>query len=100
MSTYHERAKPAADELERAFYAALDAADRWVALMDALAAEEEAKPEPNAELVRRFRHLRGEAGRADQQRRILQDLLGLVTDAEEPVLVELPYRWRRMDRYL
>ena len=61
MSSYHERAKPAADALERAFYAALESADRWIALMDALAAEEEARPEPNAELVRRFRHLRSEA---------------------------------------
>ena len=61
MSAY-ERAKPAADELERAFYAALEAVDGYAALMDALAAEEEAKPEPNAELVRRFRHQRREAG--------------------------------------
>jgi hypothetical protein len=61
VSSYYERAKPQADELERAFYAALEAADRWTALMDALAAEEEAKAEPNAELVRRFGHLRGEA---------------------------------------
>lgn len=39
----------------------------------------------------------GEAGRADHQRRILEDLLGLVTTLREPTLVELPYRWRRMD---
>jgi hypothetical protein len=59
--SYYERAKPAADELERAFYAALEAADRYTALMDALAAEEEAREEPNPELVRRFRHQRSEA---------------------------------------
>jgi hypothetical protein len=61
VSGYYERARPAAEELEQAFYAALEAADRYAALMDALAAEEEAKSEPNAELVRRFRHLRSEA---------------------------------------
>lgn len=59
---YHARAKPAAEELERAFYAALEAADRYAALMDALAAEEEGKPEPDPELVRRFRHQRREVG--------------------------------------
>lgn len=41
----------------------------------------------------------GEAGRSDHQRRILLDLLQLVDDATEPnTLIELPYRWRRMDR--
>lgn len=59
MSAY-ERARPAAAELERAFYAALEAADAYAALMDALAAEEEAKAEPNGELVRRLRHQRRE----------------------------------------
>ena len=59
--TYYERAKPASEELEKAFYAALEAADRYASLMDALAAEEEARAEPNAELVRRFRHQRSEA---------------------------------------
>ncbi len=38
----------------------------------------------------------GEANIRDRQLRILRDLLGLVTSATEPVLVELPYRWRRM----
>ena len=38
----------------------------------------------------------GEANRPDHQRRILADLLRLVVEAERPVLVELPYRWRRM----
>ena len=42
----------------------------------------------------------GEAGRRDPQRRILTDLLGLVERLEEPTLVELPYRWRRMDAHL
>ncbi len=41
----------------------------------------------------------GEVGRADHQRRILLDLLTLVEEADvAPYLVELPYRWRRMDR--
>jgi hypothetical protein len=41
----------------------------------------------------------GEAGRPDHQGRILTDLLHLVNDATEPnTLIELPYRWRRMDR--
>lgn len=37
----------------------------------------------------------GEPGRADQQRRILEDLFELLERAEEPQLVEMPYRWRR-----
>jgi D-proline reductase (dithiol) PrdB len=37
----------------------------------------------------------GEPGRADQQRRILEDLFELLESAEEPQVVELPYRWRR-----
>lgn len=42
----------------------------------------------------------GEGHRPDQQRRVLLDLLEIVVDAERPTLRELPYRWRRMDRYL
>lgn len=42
----------------------------------------------------------GEAGRADHQRRILEDLLALVESAQEPTLRELPWRWRRMDSQL
>jgi hypothetical protein len=42
----------------------------------------------------------GEGGRRDQQRRIVEDLLGLVVSLSEPTLVELPYRWRRMDAYV
>jgi D-proline reductase (dithiol) PrdB len=37
----------------------------------------------------------GEPGRADQQRRILEDLFELLESADEPQVVELPYRWRR-----
>lgn len=37
----------------------------------------------------------GEPGRADQQARILEDLFTLLEGAEEPQIVELPYRWRR-----
>lgn len=37
----------------------------------------------------------GEPGRADQQRRILEDLFELLETATEPQVVELPYRWRR-----
>jgi hypothetical protein len=63
MRTYERlRARPEAAELERAFYAALEAADRYAALMDALVAEEEAKAVPNPELVRRCRHQRRETG--------------------------------------
>lgn len=41
----------------------------------------------------------GEAARPDHHRRVLLDLLQLVNDATEPnTLIELPYRWRRMDR--
>ena len=42
----------------------------------------------------------GEAHRPDQQRRVLLDLLEIVVDAPAPTLRELPYRWRRMDRFL
>jgi len=59
MSAY-EQVKAAVDELEASFYETLAAADRYAALLDRLAAEEEAKPEPNAELVRRYRHQRRE----------------------------------------
>lgn len=38
----------------------------------------------------------GEAHQPAQHLRILRDLLDLVENATEPVLVELPYRWRRM----
>lgn len=58
--TAYERARAQAAELETAFYAALEAADRYAALMATLTAEEEAKGEPNAELVRRFAHQRRE----------------------------------------
>jgi D-proline reductase (dithiol) PrdB len=37
----------------------------------------------------------GEPGRPDQQRRILDEMLELLETAEEPQIVELPYRWRR-----
>ena len=37
----------------------------------------------------------GEPGRADQQARILEDLFQLLETADEPQVVELPYRWRR-----
>ena len=37
----------------------------------------------------------GEPGRADQQRRILEDMFTLLETATEPGVVELPYRWRR-----
>lgn len=41
----------------------------------------------------------GENGRPDHQRTVLRDLLDLVATADEPrTLVELPHRWRRMDR--
>lgn len=37
----------------------------------------------------------GEPGRPDQQRQILEDLFELLEKADEPQVVELPYRWRR-----
>ncbi|MEX0952385.1 MAG: hypothetical protein WDZ26_00990 [Nitriliruptoraceae bacterium] len=41
----------------------------------------------------------GENGRPDHQRTILSDLLDLVESAEQPsTVIELPHRWRRMDR--
>ncbi len=41
----------------------------------------------------------GEAGRADQQRVILGDLLRLPWTIEEPeIIVTLPHRWRRAAR--
>ncbi len=41
----------------------------------------------------------GEQGRPDHQRIVLGDLLDLVETAEAPeTLVELPHRWRRMDK--
>lgn len=40
----------------------------------------------------------GEPGNADQQRVMIQDALGVLTDAKEPgALRALPYRWRRED---
>lgn len=43
----------------------------------------------------------GEGGRPDHQERMLRDLLGIAEAATEPeTIVELPYRWRRMDRHL
>ena len=41
----------------------------------------------------------GENDRPDHQRTILRDLLDLVATVDAPeTVVELPYRWRRMDR--
>ena len=42
----------------------------------------------------------GEAERPRHQRRILEDLLALVVSAAEPTLLELPWRWRRMEGQL
>lgn len=43
-----------------------------------------------------FGHALGEAGRAEQQRAVLRDLLSLARRAPRPgLVVELPYRWRR-----
>jgi hypothetical protein len=39
----------------------------------------------------------GEGGRRDHQQLIVEELLRLVESLTEPTLVELPYRWRRMD---
>jgi hypothetical protein len=37
----------------------------------------------------------GEPGRRDQHAQILEDLFELLETADEPGIVELPYRWRR-----
>ena len=42
----------------------------------------------------------GEPNRADQQHLILDDLLQLLEEATEPVVIELPYRWRRWGKWL
>lgn len=60
MTTAYERARASLSELETALYAALSAADAYRTLLDTLTAEEEARAEPNAELIRRFRHQRSE----------------------------------------
>ena len=42
----------------------------------------------------------GEPNQPAQHHRILEDLLALLEQADEPTLVELPYRWRRWGRWL
>jgi len=43
----------------------------------------------------------GEPNRADQQHLVLARLLELIETATEPdTVVELPYRWRRWDKWL
>jgi hypothetical protein len=66
----YEPVRKQADELERLFYETLAAADAYHALLERLAGEEEAKPEPNAELVRRFRHQQREV---DELRTSMED---------------------------
>ncbi len=60
MTTAYERARASLGELENALYAALAAADASGALLDTLVTEEETRPAPNSELIRRFRHQRRE----------------------------------------
>ncbi len=54
--TAYERVRTVVGELDRRFYALLDACDDYAELLDVLADEERASEEPNAELVRRFGH--------------------------------------------
>jgi D-proline reductase (dithiol) PrdB len=43
-----------------------------------------------------FGHPLGEAGRVDQQRRVLEDAFKALIDITEPgTIVDLPYRWKR-----
>lgn len=62
MSSAYQRAKARLDELERSFYATLGQADEYDALLDQLIAEESERAEPNAELIRRYRHQKRELG--------------------------------------
>jgi hypothetical protein len=55
LSAY-EQVKAQVDGLQTRFYAALAACDDYRALLDRLAAEEQARDEPNEELIRRLRH--------------------------------------------
>ena len=42
----------------------------------------------------------GEPHRPDQHRLVLEQVLALAETATEPTIVELPFRWRRWDRWL
>lgn len=42
----------------------------------------------------------GEPNRPDQQHLIFEDLLWLLEEATVPVVIELPYRWRRWGKWL
>ena len=42
----------------------------------------------------------GEPNEPAQHHRILEDLLLLLEQVDEPTIVELPYRWRRWGRWL
>ena len=42
----------------------------------------------------------GEPNRPDQQHLIIAGLLQLLEEATEPMVVELPYRWRRWGKWL
>lgn len=60
MSTAYERVKPVVDRLDDRFHALLAVCDEYADLLDTLIAEEQARPEPNPELVRRYAHQRRE----------------------------------------
>lgn len=61
MSAY-ERVRVVVDELDRRFYALLDACDDYDDLLTQLGAEEQTGETANAELVRRYAHQRREIG--------------------------------------
>lgn len=42
----------------------------------------------------------GEPHRPEQHHLVLESLLQLLETAEEPTFVELPFRWRRWERWL
>ena len=60
MSGAYKRVKQQYDDLHDQFYALLDSCDAYAALIDGLREAEENKPEPNAELIRRYGHQRRE----------------------------------------
>lgn len=60
MSGAYERVKQQYGDLHDHFYALLDSCDAYASLLDGLREAEENKPEPNAELVRRYLHQRRE----------------------------------------
>lgn len=66
----HEEMKARTDQLDRAFYALLDACDNYRTTAAELLAAEKAAEEPRQQLVHRLQQL---SGRADELVRVLED---------------------------